>query len=123
MRSTSKTEELSERYTYHCVRATAANQLRDKGFHNEQICKVTGYKNLRSLESYFRKRCPDSEMFAMNISLQNDVGLPSTSSATEYWNSTAVENNFQQRCDVPLDSDLMMQVSHETFHIKGIVSL
>jgi len=73
--------KLSQRYTNHSIRATVINQLRDKGFRKEQICKITGHKNPRGLESYFRKRCPDKEISAMNESLQNslhDIGNAST---------------------------------------------
>ena len=69
----SKAASLSKKYTNHSVRSTVINQLYDKGFSKEQICKVTGHKNSRSLESYIRKRCTDEEMFDMNKSLYNSL--------------------------------------------------
>lgn len=59
MRTISEKAKLNKIYTNHCVRVSVVNELDSNGFTNEQICSVTGHKNLTSVDKYKRQR--DSE--------------------------------------------------------------
>lgn len=98
--------KLSQRYTNHSIRATVINQLRDKGFRKEQICKMTGHKNPRSLNSYFRKRSTIEEVSHMNRTLHTSLHGASTSSNNS--NSTHEASELQVAVQQPFEPDLDM---------------
>ena len=52
MSSISEAANLSNKYTNHCLRATAATVLAEAGVEARNICSVTGHKNESSLKSY-----------------------------------------------------------------------
>lgn len=47
---------LSQRYTNHCIRVTMVTVLKENGYSNSDIARVTGHKNPLSVERYSRKR-------------------------------------------------------------------
>ena len=50
----SEAARLSRRYTNRCLRATSIGFLKDSGFDDRAVCRLTGHKNPQSLESYCR---------------------------------------------------------------------
>ena len=52
---------LSQRYTYQCVRATVVTDLMGAGFSPREVCAVTGHNNAQCLEHYDRLDRKDSE--------------------------------------------------------------
>ena len=50
----SEAARLSRRYTNHCLRATSVGILKDSGFDDRAVCRLTGHNNPQSLESYCR---------------------------------------------------------------------
>ena len=51
MAQASEAAGLKRRYTNHCVRATVVTKLKNAGYEDRAICKMTGHKNLQSLAS------------------------------------------------------------------------
>ncbi len=46
--------KLSKRYTNHCMRTTSGTLLKKSGFDDRVVCRLTGHKNFKSLDSYSR---------------------------------------------------------------------
>ena len=55
MARTPEAAGLKRHYTNHCVTATVATKLKNAGYENRAICKMTGHKNLQSLASYQKR--------------------------------------------------------------------
>ena len=72
MKTISKDAGLSCIYTNHCVRVTVVSQLKSNGWSSEDVCVVTGHKNVASVNRYFKQR-NDSEKRKMCETLQ--IGL------------------------------------------------
>ena len=61
MERISRHANLSQRYTNHCVRATAVTILKKNGVEDSTVCLLTGHKNERSLRSYSKRTPPSVE--------------------------------------------------------------
>ena len=68
MRTISEKAKLNKIYTNHCVRVSVVNELDSNGFTNEQICSVTGHKNLISDKAIQKKE--KSLMLLQNLSMK-----------------------------------------------------
>ena len=75
---------MSQIYTNHSLKATAATVLKEAGVTNKDICSVTGHKNPASLDSYVRvpnlkRRQEMSEILHLHKKVKPnlDVALPS----------------------------------------------
>ena len=132
MRTISDDAKLSRRYTNHSIRATVINQLRDKGFRKEQICKITGHKNPRSLESYFRKRSTVREVCHMNKSLHDSLHGASTSSTTNSRLNPELSSELQvaalhsfedTELDITTIPNLATVRSNENLQEEGIIKI
>ena len=55
MRSISKELKLSQKYTNHCIRATAVSLLDECNFEARHIMRVSGHKSESSIRSYSRR--------------------------------------------------------------------
>ena len=55
MSNLSKKVNLSQKYTNHCVRVTGINLMYESGMCETEIAAITGHKDTRSIQRYFRK--------------------------------------------------------------------
>ena len=67
-----KAANLTNRYTNHCTRVTAAVLLNEGGFNENDICKVTGHASTSSLKSY-NHRATTSKKREMSDSINNQM--------------------------------------------------
>ena len=109
MTSISKEPKLSQKYTNHCIRATAVSVLDECNFEAHHIMRVSEHKSESSIRSYSRrlsevKRKEISHAFSNACSVKN---LQSTSTATVAMHEQASENSLG-RSTVP-NSSVTMQ--------------
>ena len=96
MTSISKERKLSQKYTNHCIRATAVPVLDECNFEARHIMRVSGHKSESSIRSYSRrlsevKRKEISHALTSAFSVKN---LESTSTATVAMHEQASENSL-----------------------------
>ena len=100
---------LSTRYTNHCLRATAITMLKKAGVDDRAVCRVTGHKNVKSLDSYNKPSDSEQRMMAKVIdgaasTTSADAASPAiadaASPAIADAASPAVAANEQQQVDV-----------------------
>ena len=77
MEQTSEAAGLKRRYTNHCVRATVVTKLKNAGYKDRAICKMTGHNNLQSLESH--QKTSDKDLRGMSNALASTSYPPRTS--------------------------------------------
>lgn len=90
---------LSRRYTNHCLRATSVCILKDSGFDDRAVCRLTGHKNPQSLESYCRSSENEKQALARALDgkmcRSRDVEDSSSSSkAAEMTTSCSRQDGF-----------------------------
>lgn len=73
----SEQAQLSQRYTNHCLRATAITIFDDAGYASRHIMTFSGHKAETSLKSYSHHKSERMKR-AMSQTLSKSVGLPST---------------------------------------------
>ena len=90
MKTISVKGKMSQVYTNHCLRATAATILSRANFSPLEICSVTGHKNIDSLKSYVQGSS-DQCRYDMSRALHNHgKGSNDSSSASAPQPSTSV---------------------------------
>ena len=101
MERISQHANLSQRYTNHCVRATAVTILKKNGVEDRSVCLLTGHKNERSLQSYSKPdasecreiaRCLDGHLSGAR---ETDAAA-AMSAATASWSSATTEKVFSR---------------------------
>ena len=95
----SEAARLSRRYTNHCLRATSVSILKDSGFDDRAVCRLTGHKNPQSLESYCRSSENEKQALARALDgkmcRSRDVKDSSSSSkAAEMTTSCSLQDSF-----------------------------
>ena len=95
----SEAARLSRRYTNHCLRATSVGILKDSGFDDRAVCRLTGHKNPQSLESYCRSSENEKQALARALDgkmcRSRDVEDSSSSSkAAEMTTSCSRQDSF-----------------------------
>ena len=98
----SEAARLSRRYTQytnHCLRATSVGILKDSGFDDRAVCRLTGHKNSQSLESYCRSSENEKQALACALDgkmcRSRDVEDSSSSSkAAEMTTSCSRQDSF-----------------------------
>ena len=85
MKTISASARLSKSYTNHCVRVTVVTTLKENGFSAEDICTITGHKNVMSVNKYFKDR-NDSHKRKLSECLQ--LGFHSKVILTQKFNNS-----------------------------------
>ena len=88
---------LSQRYTYQCVRATVVTDLMGAGFSPREVCAVTGHNNAQCLEHYDRLDREDSERRSKRF----ETGRPSATATATFicrnWKRSTLLESSQSR--------------------------
>ena len=95
MERISRHANLSQRYTNHCVRATAVTILKKNGVEDSTVCLLTGHKNERSLRSYSKPDASKCRELARCLD-GHSPGEGETSAATVTSSSAAAKNVFSR---------------------------
>lgn len=83
MQEISQAASLSRVYTAHCIRATVATELHNRGFRVEEIARVTGHVSSRTTERYIRfGRKRNADMAKLSEALQSTLGTGSSTATT-----------------------------------------
>ena len=106
MSSISKELKLSQKYTNHCIRATAVSLLDECNFEARHIMRVSGHKSESSIRSYSRrlsevKQKEISHALSSAYSVEN---LESTSTA-QLWQCMSKQVKIllaETQCQTPL---------------------
>ena len=109
MSSISKELKLSQKYTNHCIRATAVSLLDESNFDARHIMRVSGHKSESSIRSYSR-RLSEVKHKEISHALRRDCSvknLESTSTAIVAMHEQTSEN-YLGRNSVP-NSTVTMQ--------------
>jgi len=102
----SKTAGLSRRYTNHCLRSTAITMLKKAGVDDRAVCRVTGHKNIKSLDSYnkpsdFEQRrmakAIDGATSSSSLAVPASVAVPAIVADTD--NEEVVACSSQASCE------------------------
>ena len=105
MTQISKSANLSEKYTNHCVRATCITVLSESGFEARQIVTVSGHRNEQSVQNYVRDTST-AQKRSMSASLSsfttNSLEQNSATSTTNETENTADHNNELNDSDTEL---------------------
>ena len=95
----SEAARISRRYANHCLRATSVGILKDSGFDDRAVFRLTGHKNPQSLESYCRSSENEKQALARALDGKmcrwRDVEDSSSSSkAAEMTTSCSRQDSF-----------------------------
>lgn len=91
MSSISKEPKLSQKYTNHCIRATAMSLLDEGNFEARHIMRVSGHKSESSIRSYSRRQKEISHALSSACSAEN---LESTSTQIVAMHEQTSENSL-----------------------------
>ena len=119
MTSISKELKLSQKYTNHCIRATAVSLLDECNFEARHIMRVSGHKSESSIRSYSR-RLSEVKRKEMSHSLSNACyvkNLESTSTTIVSMHEQASENSLG-RSTLPNSSVTMQNFASHSQEIN-----
>ena len=116
----SEAASLSKRYTNHCLRATCITTLLKAGFNTQQVCEVSGHKNVASLQSYSRADAADRARMAVAIdeALKDEIPKPEESPKSRECSSKAVLAKKEDETKGPQSTSDISETSPVTEGLK-----
>ena len=132
MANISQVAGLSQRYTNHCIRATAIQALDRAGFEARQITRISGHKSETSIKSYSRRLTEQTKRSMSETLSKQHHSLPSTSTgpSTNEQREVAPENTSDDN-DLPLDvleqifsdDNMFIELSNQTENNQNVSNI
>ena len=91
----SKSANLENVYTNHCIRVSVVTILQEKGIPNEEIAKVTGHKNPMSVYRYSRYR-KDDKLQLISGHLNSEKSNNESYGTSKRTYEMAIENGMKE---------------------------
>ena len=126
----SQIAKLSNKYTNHCIRATATTALDQAGFASRHIMSVSGHRSEASIKSYSRKTSTDQKRKmseTLGKLIPQNYGCTTTDkNKAEHFekNTDNLDNEMDQSCDALLyisaaETELILQDITNITEIKN----